>query len=63
MSQQIAALLKPRPREAEITTTSTKSKFGFVQATDFQHIGIKEVTLRPNVCIAKNLIKVKVSLA
>ena len=62
MSQQIAALLKPRPREAEITTTSTKSKFGFVQAADFQNIGVKDVTLRAN-GITRDVIKVKVSLA
>jgi hypothetical protein len=62
MSQQIAALLKPRPREAEVTTTSTKTKFGFMQLVDFQQIGIREVTVRPN-GITRDVIKVKVSLA
>jgi len=62
MSQQIAALLRPKPRESEITTTSTKTKFGFVQVVDFQNIGVKDVTLRAQ-GITRDVLKVKVSLA
>ena len=62
MSQQIAALLKPKPRDSEITTTSTKTKFGFVQVVDFQNIGLKDVTIRAN-GITRDVLKVKVSLA
>jgi hypothetical protein len=62
MSQQIAALLKPKPRDSEITTTSAKTKFGFVQVVDFQNIGVKDVTLRAN-GITRDVLKVKVSLA
>jgi len=62
MSQQIAALLKPKPRESEITTSNPKTKFGFVQVVDFQNIGVKDITLRAN-GITRDVLKVKVSLA
>jgi hypothetical protein len=61
---QVAALLRPRPREAEITKTQ-KSKTGFVSLVDWYKIGRDNpasVTIY-NQGITRDTIKVKVSLA
>jgi hypothetical protein len=61
---QVAALLRPRPRDAEITT-SQKSKIGFMPLVDWYKIGKENsvsVTIY-NQGITRDTIKVKVSLA
>lgn len=61
MTQQIAALLRPKPRDSEITTTSNKTKIGYIRLVDFQNIGKVDVVVRPN-GITRDSVKVKVSV-
>jgi hypothetical protein len=61
---QVAALLRARPRDAEITT-SQKSKVGFIPLVDWYKIGKDDsvsVTIY-NQGITRDTVKVKVSLA
>lgn len=61
MSQQVAALLRPKPRDSEITTTNMNAKYGFVRVVDFQNIGVTEVVIQPT-GITRDTMRVKVSL-
>jgi hypothetical protein len=60
---QVAALLRPKPRESEITFTP-KSKIGFMKLVDWHKVGDESVVVTIyNQGITRDTIKVKVSLA
>lgn len=62
MERQIPALFRPKVRDAEITITNTKTKHAYIALIDWEQIGSKEITLRPN-GVLRDSIKVKVSKA
>ena len=62
MERQIPALFRPKVRDAEITITNSKTKHAYIALVEWEQIGNREITLRPN-GVLRDSIKVKVSKA